>query len=82
MKLIVNLLIISATKLLVIGFSMVTLAGGAIGTGVLFSGYILGAAKNPEESESLFSTALIAFAFIETFVFIALGVSFGVYFVL
>ena len=49
---------------------MFTLAGAAIGTGVLFAGYTLSAAKNPEEADNLFNTTLMAFALIETFVFI------------
>jgi F0F1-type ATP synthase membrane subunit c/vacuolar-type H+-ATPase subunit K len=65
------LLIITAVKILVIGTCMITLAGAAIGTGVLFAGYTLSAAKNPEEAENLFNTTLMAFALIETFVFLS-----------
>jgi F0F1-type ATP synthase membrane subunit c/vacuolar-type H+-ATPase subunit K len=65
------LLIITAVKILVIGTCMFTLAGAAVGTGVLFAGYTLSAAKNPEEAENLFNTTLMAFALIETFVFLA-----------
>lgn len=50
---------------------MITLGGAAIGTGVLFAGYTLSAAKNPEEAENLFNTTLMAFALIETFVFLS-----------
>ena len=60
-----------AVKLLVIGACMTTLAGAAIGTGVLFAGYNLSVAKNPEEAENLFNTTLLAFALIETFVFLS-----------
>ena len=49
-----------------------TLAGAALGTAVLFAGYLTGAARNPEESENLFNTTLMAFALIETFVFLSL----------
>ncbi len=65
------MLIITAVKILVIGTCMFTLAGAAVGTGVLFAGYTLSAAKNPEEAENLFNTTLMAFALIETFVFLA-----------
>ncbi len=57
--------------MMVITGVMITLAGAAIGTGLLFAGYILGSARNPEESENLFNSTLIAFALIETFVFLA-----------
>lgn len=73
------MLIVSAVKFLVIGFSMITLAGAAIATGVLFAGYNLSVAKNPEEAESLFNTTLMAFALIETFVFIAFALDAVVY---
>ncbi|MCB1712530.1 MAG: hypothetical protein KDH96_08680 [Candidatus Riesia sp.] len=65
------MLVITAVKLLVIGFCMFTLAGATIGTGVLFAGYNLSVAKNPEEAENLFNTTLMAFALIETFVFLS-----------
>lgn len=65
------MLIITAAKMLVISSVMITLAGAALGTGILFAGYITGSAKNPEESENLFNTALMAFALIETFVFLS-----------
>lgn len=65
------MLVITAVKLLVIGSCMITLAGAAVGTGVLFAGYNVSVAKNPEEAENLFNTTLMAFALIETFVFLS-----------
>ena len=66
------MLIVMAAKYLSMGLITITLSGGAIGTGVLFAGYNVGASKNPEEAESLFNTSLMAFALIETFIFIGL----------
>jgi F0F1-type ATP synthase membrane subunit c/vacuolar-type H+-ATPase subunit K len=74
------LLAITASKLLSLGFISITLGGAAAGTGILFAGYILSAAKNPEEAENLFNTALMAFALIETFVFLGILVSAVIYF--
>jgi F0F1-type ATP synthase membrane subunit c/vacuolar-type H+-ATPase subunit K len=66
--------------IIVIGI-MITLGGAAVGTGILFCGFLLGGARNPEDLESLFSYALIGFALIETFVFFALLIgSFFVFF--
>lgn len=65
------MLIVMASKMLVIAGVMTTLAGAALGTAVLFAGYLLGVARNPEESENLFNTTLMAFALIETFVFLS-----------
>ena len=58
-------------KMLVVAGVMITLGGAAIGTGVLFAGYLSGAAKNPEEAENLFNSTLMGFALIETFVFLS-----------
>ena len=65
------MLIVMASKMLVIAGVMTTLAGAALGTAVLFAGYLVGAARNPEEAENLFNTTLMAFALIETFVFLS-----------
>ena len=73
------MLIVLAAKVLAIGLISTTLAGGAIGTGVLFSGYNQGAAKNPEEAENLFNTSLMAFALIETFIFISILIGAVIY---
>lgn len=74
------MLIVLAAKILAIGLISTTLGGGAIGTGVLFSGYNQGAAKNPEEGENLFNTSLMAFALIETFIFISILIGGVIYF--
>lgn len=67
-------------KAVVLLGTLITLAGASIGTGVLFSGFLSGAARNPEETENLFNSALVAFALIETFVFMSFLVSGVVYF--
>lgn len=65
--------------MLIVAATMLTLGCAALGTAVLFAGYVLAAARNPEESENLFNTALMAFALIETFVFLAFLVTALVY---
>jgi F0F1-type ATP synthase membrane subunit c/vacuolar-type H+-ATPase subunit K len=65
------MLLLTCAKVLVLGGIMFTLAGAAIGTGILFAGYLLAIARNPEESDNLFNATLMAFALIETFVFLA-----------
>lgn len=76
------MLIILAAKMIVVAGIMITLAGAAIGTAIVFACYIMAAAKNPEEAENLFNTTLMAFALVETFVFLALLVAGGAYYVL
>ncbi len=60
-----------AAKYICIAFISITLGGATIGTGILFSGYNLAASRNPDESENLFNSSLMAFALIETFVFLS-----------
>ncbi len=75
------MLAITASKFIALGFISITLCGAAIGTGILFAGYNIGAARNPEESENLFNTSLMAFALIETFVFLSILVGAIIYFI-
>ncbi|MCL4137341.1 UNVERIFIED_CONTAM: hypothetical protein GTU68_024856 [Idotea baltica] len=65
------MLILTASKMLVIAGVMTTLAGAAVGTAILFASYLISSAKNPDEAENLFNTTLMAFALVETFVFFA-----------
>lgn len=69
------MLMLTFAKLLVLAGVTTTLAGAALGTAVLFAGYLVGAAKNPEESEKLFNTTLMGFALLETFVFMSFVVA-------
>lgn len=71
--------ILIATKILTFSFAMYPIAFAALSVGVLFASYNIAAARNPDESENLFSTTMMAFALIETFVFMGLLVSVGVY---
>jgi F0F1-type ATP synthase membrane subunit c/vacuolar-type H+-ATPase subunit K len=48
----------------------IALCGGAIGTGVLFCGFLVASSRNPEEQENFFSYTLIGFALIESYIFI------------
>lgn len=73
--------VIIGLKFLAIGFITITLAGASIGTGILFAGYSVAVSRNPEEAENLFNTALMAFALIETFVFMSFLVGAIIYFI-
>ena len=74
------MLAITASKFISLGFIFITLSGAAIGTGVLFGCYSVAVSRNPEENESLFNTTLMAFALIETFVFLGILVAAVIYF--
>jgi F0F1-type ATP synthase membrane subunit c/vacuolar-type H+-ATPase subunit K len=73
------MLIVTAAKIFVFMGCMLPIGLGALSTGILFAGYNLSAAKNPEESESLFNTTLMGFALIETFVFLSIILGVVVY---
>jgi F0F1-type ATP synthase membrane subunit c/vacuolar-type H+-ATPase subunit K len=73
------MLILQAAKMFVFSGIMITLAGAALGTGMLFASYNLSVAKNPEEAENLFNTTLMAFALVETFVFLSFLITAVVY---
>jgi F0F1-type ATP synthase membrane subunit c/vacuolar-type H+-ATPase subunit K len=62
------MLLVLAVKVLVLGGCMLPLAFGALGTGILFAGYNVAVARNPEEGEGIFNTTLMGYAMIETFV--------------
>ena len=74
--------LVSSTKLLTFSFVMYPISFAALSVGVLFASYNISVARNPEEAEGLFSTIMMAFALIETFVFMGLLVSIVVYSVL
>lgn len=73
------MLIITAAKMLVIASVMITLAGAALGTGILFAGYITGSAKTLKNQKIYLIQLLMAFALIETFVFLSFLVAGLVY---
>jgi F0F1-type ATP synthase membrane subunit c/vacuolar-type H+-ATPase subunit K len=61
------MLLVLAVKTLVLGGCMLPIAFGALGTGILFAGYNVALARNPEEVENLFNTTLMGFALMETY---------------
>jgi len=72
-------LLVLVAKTLVLGGCMLPIALGALGTGILFAGYNLAVARNPEESEGIFNTTLMGYALIETFVFMSFIAAFVIY---
>jgi F0F1-type ATP synthase membrane subunit c/vacuolar-type H+-ATPase subunit K len=76
------MLILSSFKVLVFGFAMFPISFSALGVGILFAAFNLAVSRNPEERDSLFSTTMMAFALIESFVFIGILVAVAVFFVL
>jgi len=47
---------------------------------ILFASFNIAVSRNPDEYDTLFSTTMMAFGLIETFVFMGIGLSFVVYF--
>jgi F0F1-type ATP synthase membrane subunit c/vacuolar-type H+-ATPase subunit K len=50
------------------------ISGCAMATGEIFSALIKGVSYNPRQTKTVFSYALLAFALVETFTFILLGI--------
>jgi len=73
------MLIIKGVKILTFAFAMFPIAFSSLSVGILFSSYNLAVSRNPDEQDNLFSTTMMAFGLIETFVFIGLVVSVVVY---
>jgi F0F1-type ATP synthase membrane subunit c/vacuolar-type H+-ATPase subunit K len=73
------MLLIISIKTLVLGFTMLPISFGALGTSILFASYCFSLAKNPEETENLFNSTLMGFALMETFIFLSLIVGFIIY---
>lgn len=74
--------IVQGVKMLTFSFAMYPIAFAALSIGILFASYNIAVSRNPEEGENLFSTTMMAFALIETCIFMGLVVSFAVYFLL
>jgi len=72
-------LLVLAAKVIVMGGCMLPIAFGILGTGILFAGYNLAVARNPEESEPLFNSTIMGFALMESFVFLSFVVCFVIY---
>jgi len=70
------MLIIKGVKILTFAFTMFPIAFAALSVGILFSSYNIAVSRNPEEKDYLYTTTLLAFGLIETFVFLGIGLSF------
>ena len=68
------MILVKASKCIMLGLGTTPVAFGALGTGCIFSASNIGIARNPEMEKKLFTNSLIGFALIETFVAIGIGV--------
>lgn len=68
------MLFIKALKAVALAFAATPLLGCALGVGLVFNGLLRGVAYAPELEDNLFSHAMLAFALIESFMVITLGV--------
>ena len=69
------MLIIKGVKILTFAFVMFPVAFAALSTGILFSSFNIAVSRNPEEHDRLFTTTMVAFALIESFIFMAIGIA-------
>jgi F0F1-type ATP synthase membrane subunit c/vacuolar-type H+-ATPase subunit K len=73
------MLLVLAAKVIVLGGCMLPIALAILGTGVLFAGYNVAVARNPEEAENIFNTTIMGFALMESFVFMSFVLGYVVY---
>ncbi len=76
------IVLIKCSKIFVFGSTMLPIAFSTVGSGILFGLFSLASARNPDESEKLYGSTLVAFALMETFVFLGLVIGVLVNFVL
>lgn len=74
--------IVTAAKISLFAFMMLTIAFAALATGLIFGCFLIAMARNPLEKDALFANAMIGFVLVESFVFTALLVCIAVQFVL
>lgn len=75
------MVILQAVKVALFAAFMIPLGFAAVATGLVFGAFNLAVSRNPEEKDYLFSNSLVAFALIESFVFIGLLVTVVAYIV-
>ena len=66
------MIFIKAIKSLAISIFMIPIFGCALGTGRIFGSYLQALAQNPDAEDTLFQSAIVAFALVETYMVIVL----------
>lgn len=64
------MILIKASKVLMFAFGTFPIAAGSLATGAIFSAMNIGIARNPESTSALFNNSMVAFALVETFIFV------------
>lgn len=64
------IVLVKGTKVIMFTFGIFPVAAGSLATGGIFGATNIGLARNPEESSALFNNSMIAFALVETFIFV------------
>lgn len=71
---------IAAFKLVGAGLATISLAGAGAGVGAVFSGFLMGFARNPAVKDELFRYAILGFALTEAVGLLGLMVTFLILF--
>lgn len=67
-------------KFIAAGLATISLAGSGVGIGIVFSGLILGVARNPNMGRQLFVYAILGFALTEAIALFGLMMAFLILF--
>jgi F0F1-type ATP synthase membrane subunit c/vacuolar-type H+-ATPase subunit K len=63
------LFLVKASKIIALGIVSLPLTGCAIATGIVFASLINSISRSPDLEDSLFNSAMLGFAFVESFSF-------------
>ena len=64
------IILVKAMKVIMFAFGVFPIAAGSLATGGIFGAMNIGMARNPDEGSALFNNSMIAFALVETFIFV------------
>jgi F-type H+-transporting ATPase subunit c len=65
-------MLVTAAKLIGAGAATIGLSGAGVGIGTVFGALVLGTARNPNEKDELFRSAILGFALVEAIALLAM----------
>jgi F0F1-type ATP synthase membrane subunit c/vacuolar-type H+-ATPase subunit K len=69
------LIFVKATKIIAASLAIAPLSGCAVATGLIYGAFLIAAAYAPDRYNSFFGASLLAFALVETFCFMTMGLA-------
>lgn len=73
-------ILLQSAKLVGSGLATISLGGAGVGIGILFSGFLIAVASNPQQEKQLFLFAILGFALTEAIALFGLMMAFLILF--